>query len=464
MDSRHRSFKSIEPEEGHLLVSVSHSPSGDRFVVGTGSTQPKVFDRDGNDIIKFVRGDMYLRDLSNTKGNTMETTGIQWHPSDKNIILTSSLDGSLRIWDLLGEASFGNLMNKHVLKIRGATGQLRVGATCCCYSPDGLRMVGGASDGTIHIWNHKKLYTRADIILKPVETATLRKPCGVVVAADNNTLAVRYEGGVVALWDLKRPSAPVKVMTGMLNDYPTANVEFSPDGALICCGTSPVSANSASAASSEVTETKSRLYFFEVAGDAVVPSMHIAVAAGVSAIMVKWQNKTNQIYCSLSSGAVRVLYDPRWSKKGALLSAHKAPKREKDPTDYALVGEIQNPMALPMYKVEMDKGLKRRMELKDPVKAKIPFQPPTQGPGAKENSSFFFTNYVMSERKADTSRTEDPREALLRVDDEAKADPRFLGNAYKKSQPTNLMHSQTFEQEQEAFKKDQKNSLNKYSS
>jgi hypothetical protein len=192
--------------------------------------------------------------------------------------------------------------------------------------------------------------------------------------------------------------------------------------------------------------------------------MHIAIAAGVSAVMVKWQSKTNQIYCSLSSGAVRVLYDPRWSKKGALLSAHKAPKREKDPTDYALVGEIQNPMALPMYKTEMDKGLKRRMELKDPVVAKIPFRPPTQGPGAKENSSFFFTNYVMSERGVDTSRTEDPREALLRVDDEAKADPRFLGNAYKKSQPTTLMHSQTFEQEQETFKKEQKNSINKYSS
>ena len=44
----------------------------------------------------------------------MEVTGVQWHPIDKNIVLTSSLDGSVRIWDLLGESTFGNLCSKHV--------------------------------------------------------------------------------------------------------------------------------------------------------------------------------------------------------------------------------------------------------------------------------------------------------------------------------------------------------------
>lgn len=67
----------------------------------------------------------------------MEVTGVQWHPSDKNTVLTSGLDGSLRVWDLLGEAHFGHLINKHVLKVRAATGQGRLGATACCYSPNG---------------------------------------------------------------------------------------------------------------------------------------------------------------------------------------------------------------------------------------------------------------------------------------------------------------------------------------
>lgn len=67
MDSRHNAFRSVEPDDGHPIVSIAHSFSGDRFVIGTGSCQPKVYDRDGTEIIKFVRGDMYLRDLSNTK-------------------------------------------------------------------------------------------------------------------------------------------------------------------------------------------------------------------------------------------------------------------------------------------------------------------------------------------------------------------------------------------------------------
>ena len=68
MDVRHRSFKSIEVTESHRVNSISHSPSGDRFAVATGSAQPKVFNREGELIITFVRGDMYIRDLSNTKG------------------------------------------------------------------------------------------------------------------------------------------------------------------------------------------------------------------------------------------------------------------------------------------------------------------------------------------------------------------------------------------------------------
>ena len=63
--------------------------------------------------------------------------GIQWHPEDKNIILTSGLDGALRVWDLSGEALFGHLMNKHVLQIRSKTGQMRVGASSCCFTKDG---------------------------------------------------------------------------------------------------------------------------------------------------------------------------------------------------------------------------------------------------------------------------------------------------------------------------------------
>lgn len=43
---------------------------------------------------------MYIRDLKNTKGHISGLTCGEWHPRTKDTILTSSEDGSLRIWDV----------------------------------------------------------------------------------------------------------------------------------------------------------------------------------------------------------------------------------------------------------------------------------------------------------------------------------------------------------------------------
>ena len=69
--SRHRAFRSVEVQDGYPVTALSHSPSGDRFVVGTGSAQLKIYDREGVELLKTVKGDMYLRDLSNTKVQRM---------------------------------------------------------------------------------------------------------------------------------------------------------------------------------------------------------------------------------------------------------------------------------------------------------------------------------------------------------------------------------------------------------
>lgn len=162
---------------------------------------------------------------------------------------------------------------------------------------------------------------------------------------------------------------------------------------------------------------------------------------------------------SLSNGHVRVFFDPRFSVKGAMISAGKAPRREKDPTDFAIMGEIITPNALPLFRdPEKNVGKLKHMERKDPIKSKIPAKNLITGPGKSVNNSFFFTKYVSENRNKDDSRAEDPREALLKFDAVAKADPMFLGPAYQASQPATQFHTMTFEQEQEEFKKKQKKS------
>lgn len=60
----------------------------------------QIYDRDGLTLGEFVKGDMYIRDLKNTKGHISGLTCGEWHPQAKETILTSSEDGSLRIWDV----------------------------------------------------------------------------------------------------------------------------------------------------------------------------------------------------------------------------------------------------------------------------------------------------------------------------------------------------------------------------
>ncbi len=92
----------MEPQPGYPVVGFSWSSTGDRFLCAFSSVQPSVLDREGVELLRFVRGDMYITDASHTKGHTHPVTGCSWHPSEAARVLTSSADGTLRSWDLEG--------------------------------------------------------------------------------------------------------------------------------------------------------------------------------------------------------------------------------------------------------------------------------------------------------------------------------------------------------------------------
>lgn len=43
---------------------------------------------------------MYIRDAKNTKGHITGCTFGEWHPAERQTALTSSEDGTVRIWDV----------------------------------------------------------------------------------------------------------------------------------------------------------------------------------------------------------------------------------------------------------------------------------------------------------------------------------------------------------------------------
>lgn len=52
--------------------------------------------------------------MASTKGHVTRVTGGDWHPTKKNEMLTCSVDGSVRIWDLYGKKSFDSLICQSV--------------------------------------------------------------------------------------------------------------------------------------------------------------------------------------------------------------------------------------------------------------------------------------------------------------------------------------------------------------
>ena len=108
----------------------------------------KVYDRDGKERGTSVSGDMYIRDLRNTKGHISPCTHAQWHPTDKFTGMTSSEDGSIRVWDTW------NVLQKTVIKPQLAKPG-RIAVTACAYNHDGGLIGGGMFDGTLQIWDVK---------------------------------------------------------------------------------------------------------------------------------------------------------------------------------------------------------------------------------------------------------------------------------------------------------------------
>lgn len=59
--------------------------------------------------------DVFLnQNMASTKGHVTRVTGGDWHPTKRNEMLTCSVDGTVRIWNLTGKMAFDNLINQTV--------------------------------------------------------------------------------------------------------------------------------------------------------------------------------------------------------------------------------------------------------------------------------------------------------------------------------------------------------------
>ncbi|WWC93073.1 uncharacterized protein L201_008038 [Kwoniella dendrophila CBS 6074] len=393
MDSRLKPFKSFEPNGNYYIHDLSYSPDGHNLLVISGTLQPKVYNKDGEEGMEYNKGDVYLRDMKNTSGHTAEINGGSWHPTDNSQFLTCSSDSTLRIWDVENKRK-----QKQVIVVRSKERGARTRVTSCAWSPDGKLIAGACFDGALHIWETssnfaRPKYSNENAHAKNTETT------GVVFSRDGQRVATRGGDDTVKLWDIRNIRKPIAIATGLDNLYPETNIIFSPDEKSILTGIAAPKGQ------------KGGLVFLN--SQDLKEERRIAIGEG-SVVRVAWHSRINQIFASLPTGGLHVLYSPYSSIRGALLPLSKLPKTApRDPSfsSVDLKPVIYTPDALPMFK---DQGHRESLHQKEKKAKKFKPMEPVKGAGrggrlgASETQGFVQTLFPSE------LVFEDPREALLK--------------------------------------------------
>ncbi|KAK6164367.1 hypothetical protein DH2020_001231 [Rehmannia glutinosa] len=422
MNARLQSFRQLEPSEGHQIRGLSWSPTADRFLCVTGSAQAKIYDRDGLTLGEFVKGDMYIRDLKNTKGHISGLTCGEWHPKAKETILTSSEDGSLRIWDVNDFKS-----QKQVIKPK-LSRPGRIPVTTCAWDREGKRIAGGIGDGSIQIWNIKAGWgSRPDIHVGNGHTDDIT---GLNFSSDGLILLSRSFDGTLKVWDLRKMKDALHAFDDLPNNYAQTNVAFSPDEQLFLTGTSV----------ERDSTTGGLLCFYDRVKMELIS--RVGISPTYSVVQCAWHPRLNQIFATVGDrheGGTHILYDPTISERGALVCVARAP-RKQSVDDFQAQPVIHNPHALPMFRDQPSRKRQREKILKDPLKSHKP-ELPINGPGfggrVGTTKGSLLTQYLLKQGGLikETWMEEDPREAILKYADVAAKDPKFIAPAYAQTQP-----------------------------
>ncbi|KIY63670.1 transcription factor [Cylindrobasidium torrendii FP15055 ss-10] len=397
MDARCKPFKSWEAAGTYYIHDVKFSNDGRRFLVIPGTLQARMYDRDGEELATFIKGDPYIRDMKHTSGHVAELTCCAWHPKEANTFITSSADSTIRIWDTENKRK-----QKTVIVVKSKERGTRTKVTACAYSPDGKLIGGACLDGALHMWQTTSNFVRPNMTIEGAHVKG-NETGSIVFSVDGRTVLTRSSDETVKLWDLRAFKKPLATKSGLGTPYPNANALFSPDDKFV------VTSDGATTRGS-----KGRIVFLRKETLEVVK----AIECDATPVKVFWHSKINQIVSGLSNGQINVFYSPTASMNGAKLLANKGPPRK------ANIEDLADSLATPAIMVPgANEGLgdgiirtnkrKRDMAKMDPRKARRPELPVT-GPGKGGRVGASATQHVVQNLVRDTTRDEDPREALLR--------------------------------------------------
>lgn len=423
MDKSMKSFRKIQPCENHPIRCLQYSITGDMILVVSGNSQAKVLDRDGFEKMECVKGDQYINDMSRTKGHIAGLTYGCWNPTKREEFLTSSLDSTLRLW------LFRMKEQKTVIKTR-AQGGLKTHAHSCTFNRDGNLIAAGCYDGSIQMWDTRKMFVNTTHCVRDAHQKN-SEISSIVFSYLGTTLATRSCDETMKLWDMRALKQPLHTFTGLFSRYDTTDATFSPDDSLIVTGESL-----------ERDKEFANLYFYDVKTFELINKIPVANSHIVKTL---WHPKLNQIFVGCGDGIIKGYYDEKRSLRGAKLCIVKSYRKKKQ-VEIGTGIQVITPHALPMFRQEKSRSLRKQMEKDrmDPVKSRRPDLPITSGQGGRVASSggtlssYVIRNLGLSTRVDDD---QDPREAILKYAKEAEENPIWIAPAYKKTQPIPIFNT-----------------------
>jgi WD40 repeat protein len=438
-----RAFRSVDPfatrpsaaGETHPIHHVQFNPlSGGVFLCVAAHPQARIISRDGDIVTEFVKGDMYLRDMHNTKGHISEITAGGWHPDDKNLCITAGTDSTLRIWDINNKRS-----QKEVIvfksKAAGSAGRTKMTAVAWSSSAQGPNiLVGAALDGSLVMYGGNGPFSRP-----AGEVREAHKPqawtSGLDISSDGRMVVTRGGDDTIKLWDTRKFTKPLVTVAhpSTSDHYPTSNIRYTPNSTSIVTGSAT-----------------GDLHILNPGN--LRPELVTPITPGSTLITVDWHPKINQILTGSANGEVHVLYNPEKSTRGAYEVLSRAPKKRHiddnpeltmDQSALGLSGDaIVTPGALPGSR---NKGTAASGRSKDPRRPEQPQQTPFLKSQPDEK-------HIAENIPLARMLHEDPREALLKYADKAQKDPMFT-KAWSKTQPQTQYAELSDEEEEGPEKK-----------
>ncbi|KAL9130371.1 MAG: hypothetical protein Q9217_001429 [Psora testacea] len=443
-------FKSVDPtatkqsanSETHPIHHVEFNPnSPSQVLVISATPQAKLFSRDGEEIREFVKGDMYLRDMHNTKGHISAITTGAWHPTNRDFFVTAGTDSTLRVWDVNMPLKQKDVI-VHKSRAAGSAGRTRMTAVAWGSPIQGGRnlLIAAALDGSLVMWDGEGNYSRPAAEIREAHKADTWTG-GLDISADGRTVVTRGGDDTIKIWDTRKFKRPVNIVEhpSTSDQYATTNIKFSSTSSSILTGS-----------------IDGNLHILNPG--TLKPELVTPVTYGSPLVTVMWHDKLNQILTGSANAEMHVLYNPKISRKGAAMVMSKTPKRrhiDDDPnftTDLSqgLSGDaITTGDALRSGASYASRhptiGLTVSGRSRDPRRPHIPLTTPFAK--SQPDEMHIKNNIPLS-----SMRDEDPREALLKYAEKAEKDPMFT-NAWKQTQPKTLYADLSDDEEEGPEKK-----------